>query len=209
MEDYSFFANGLIDLYEAGFNPKYLEKALVIAKTMISSFYDKNSGGFFQTGEGDADLIVRAKDGFDGALPSGNSVAALVCLRLAEFTTKEEFRTCAADTFLAFWEPITRQPSSFTEMLVGLEFLLDKPKEIVISGKKGSSETRTLISVIRNKFLPNSVLIFAEKEIESISPMVQDRLYESGSRTRVFVCSNFACKLPSSNEHELANALSD
>ena len=94
-------------------------------------------------------------------------------------------------------------------MLVGLEFLLDKPKEIVISGKKGSSETRTLISVIRNKFLPNSVLIFAEKKIENISPLVQDRLYESGSRTRVFVCSNFACKLPSSNEHELVNALND
>ena len=63
LEDYSFFANGLIDLYEAGFDPKYLEKAVAIAKTMISSFYDKNSGGFFQTGEGNADLIVRAKDG--------------------------------------------------------------------------------------------------------------------------------------------------
>ena len=89
-------------------------------------------------------------------------------------------------------------------MLVGFEFLLDKPKEIVISGKKGSSETMALISVIRNKFLPNSVLIFAEKEIESISPLAQDRLFEPGNKTRVFVCSNFACKLPSSNEHELS-----
>jgi uncharacterized protein YyaL (SSP411 family) len=209
LEDYSFFINSLIDLYEAGFDPKYLEKAVAISETMISSFYDKNSGGFFQTGEGNIDLIVRAKDGFDGALPSGNSVAALVCLRLAEITTKEELRTCATDTFLAFWEPITRQPSSFTEMLVGLEFLLDKPKEIVISGKKGSLETEALISVIRNKFLPNSVLIFAENEIENISPLTQDRLYQPGNKTRVFVCSNFSCKPPSSNQTELLNALKD
>jgi len=209
LEDYAFFANALIDLYEAGFDPKYLEKAIAIAKTMISDFYDKNFGGFYQTGERNSDLIVRAKDGFDGALPSGNSVAALVCLRLAEITTKEEYRTCATDTFLAFWEPITRQPASFTEMLVGLEFLLDKPKEIVISGSKESSETIALISIIRNKFLPNSVLIFADKKIENISPLVQDRLYDPGDKTRVFVCSNFSCKLPSSKEKELDEALND
>jgi len=209
LEDYAFFINGLIDLYEAGFTPAYLEKAIDFSKIMIRDFYDEKGGGFFQTRERSANLIVRAKDAFDGALPSGNSIAAQVCLRLAEITGNEDYRKRATDTFLSFWTGLTNQPASFSQMLVALQFALGSPKEIVISGQKGQAETDVLLDVIRSTFLPNSVIVFAEEETASISPLVIDRISSDNRPPTVYVCSNFSCKLPSKTEMELRQALSE
>ncbi len=209
LEDYAFFANGLIDLYEAGFNSSYLGRAIDISKTMIANYSDEKDGGFFQTMAGAAHLIVRVKDAFDGALPSGNSIASLVCLRLAEITADEDYRKKATDTLMAFWEAVTRQPASFTELIVALQFLLGRPKEIVISGQKGEPDTKALIKVIRSVFLPNSVLMFADEKMAVVSPLMQDRLPLPEAPPRVFVCSNFSCMLPSKTEIELRQALSE
>ncbi len=191
LEDYAFLVNGLLDLYEAGFNARYLEEAVILSKSMISHFFDEAGGGFYQT-KGTGDLIVHPKDAFDGALPSGNSVAALVCLRLAEITTDEKFRKCANETLLTFWEAVSRQPPSFTEMLVALQFLLGNPKEIVVSGKIEDPATKALVEVIRNHFLPHSVLIFADEKTAKLSPLVEDRLPSPENPPRVFVCSNYS-----------------
>jgi len=209
LEDYAFFANGLIDLYEASFEAKYLESAISIAKSMIDYYYDESGGGFYQTRADSSDLMVRAKDAFDGALPSGNSIAAIVCLRLMEMTTSEDFGNRARDTFLAFWEALIRQPASFTEMIVGLQFLLGKPKEIVISGQLESDDTKALLGVIRDQFLPYSVLLLADEMVSKVSPLVKDRLPAGKNPAKVFVCSNFTCKLPSKSEIELKKALND
>jgi uncharacterized protein len=208
LEDYAFLVNGLLDLYEAGFNARYLEEAVTLSKIMISNFFDETGGGFYQT-KGTGELIVRPKDAFDGALPSGNSLAALVCLRLAEITTEEIFRKCANDTLLAFWEAVSRQPPSFTQMLVALQFLLGKPKEIVVSGKSEDPDTKALVEVIRSRFLPQSILILADEKTGRLSPLVEGRLPSPGNPSRVFVCSNFSCKLPSKTEIELTQALSE
>jgi len=208
LEDYAFLINGLLDLYEAGFDAKYLEEAVTLSRIMISNFFDDKEGGFYQT-KVTGDLIIRPKDAFDGALPSGNSVAALVCLRLAEIVTDEKFRKCANDTLLAFWEAVSRQPPSFTEMLVALQFLLGTPKEIVVSGESDDPATKALVEVIHNHFLPHSVLILADEKTAGISPLVKDRLPTPGSPSRVFVCSNYSCKLPSKTEIELTQALSE
>ncbi|MDA4112031.1 MAG: thioredoxin domain-containing protein [Thaumarchaeota archaeon] len=209
LEDYSFLINGLLDLYESSFEPKYFDYALNLADTMVLDFYDKSFGGFFQTAKGSTDLIARAKDAYDGALPSGNSIAALVCLRLAEMTSKDEFRNLANDTILAFWDPISRQPSSFTEMLVALQFSVGKPKEIVVSGNQESAETQKLLKVIRNMFLPNSVVILADSRLEKLSPLLEHRLPIPGESPKVFVCSNFTCKLPAFTEDELEKSLAN
>jgi len=209
LEDYAFFINGLLDLYEADFEHSHLTRAIEFADEMGRDFRDDPGGGFFQTRENSAHLIVRAKDAFDGALPSGNSIAALVCLRLAEITGRENYKKWANDTFLSFWSGLTNQPASFSQMLVGLIFLLGSPKEIVISGQKGGAETESLLRVIRTTFLPNSVIVFAEEEISSISPLVTDRISGEDKSPIVYVCSNFSCKIPSKTEIELQKALSE
>lgn len=207
LEDYAFVINGLLDLYEANFDSEFLETALTLARTMISDFYDDRVGGFFLTRGKDPNLIVRPKDAFDGAIPSGNSIAALACLRLAEITSQDEFGTRASDTILSFWEAINRQPASFTQMLVALQFLMGPRKEIVISGMKEEPETKTLIRVIRDQFIPNSVIVLADKKTESLSPLVEGRISNANSAPKVYVCSNFSCKLPSKTVIELHEAL--
>ncbi len=94
-------------------------------------------------------------------------------------------------------------------MIVGVQFLLGKPKEIVVSGKLENENTKALLRVIRGQFLPNSVLLFASEETAKVTPLVQDRLSSRDSPARVFVCANFSCKLPSNSEIELKQALSD
>ena len=134
LEDYAYLGNSLIDLYESSFDSKYLRKAIEICDSMIAEFYDEKSGGFFEAAKDDL-LIARPKQAFDGAVPSGNSVAALFSLRVGEIRSEESYRKKAEGTFRAFWDSIERHPSSLTEMIVALDFFLHSPKEIVISGE--------------------------------------------------------------------------
>ena len=209
LEDYSFLINGLIDLYEASFEPRYLETAISLCDSMIAKFHDANGGGFFLTDANTKNLIVRPKDAYDGATPSGNSVAALVCSRLAEFTSRDDFRNASKDTFETFWNIMTNQPSSFTEMLVALQFYLAKTKEIVISGDPKSADTKNLLNALRSEFLPNSIVLLADKRLAGLTPLVKDRIPLDGEKTRAFVCTNFTCKLPSTTPEELLAALTE
>ena len=208
LEDYAFFINGLIDLYEASFEARYLEYALKLSDQMIMDFYDEKDSGFFMSPSDSGDLIVRAKEAQDGAIPSGNSMACLVLVRLAELTSNEEYRKRAEDTIAAFWASVEGHPTSHAFMLVALDFMLGKPREIVISGDKDSSELNDLMRTINGQYIPNSVLALAEKRVEKLIPMVEGRLPASGHRARVFVCSGYSCKLPSTTKEELTAALS-
>lgn len=207
LEDYAFFINGLLDLYEASFEPKYLIKAVDLCDSMITDFHDPN-GGFFLSRD-DKDLIVRAKDSYDGAIPSGNSISALVLARLSEFTGREDLQNLARETFDVFWSAIGNQPASFSQMLVALLFHLGKPKEIVVSGVSESKDTIELISAIRSQFLPNSVVVLADSRLDGITPLVQERLPVKEGGAKAYVCSNFTCKLPSSSKEDLMISLQE
>ncbi|MDG6908670.1 MAG: thioredoxin domain-containing protein, partial [Nitrososphaerota archaeon] len=204
LEDYSFLINGLIDLYEASFVPIYLKNAISICETMLENFQDNNGGGFFLTQSDSANLIVRAKDGYDGAMPSGNSMAAFVCSRLAEFTGRSDFRAAANDTFEAFSKSMREQPSSFTWMACALQFFLGDTKEVVISGNIESDDTAGFLRVLNLEFLHNCVIVYADKRLEDTSPLVEGRL---GGKSEVFVCSNYTCNFPSHTPEELISAL--
>jgi uncharacterized protein YyaL (SSP411 family) len=206
LEDYSFFANGLIDLYEASFDPKYLKSAISLCEAMLSDFEDTR-GALCLTRKDSKNLIVRVKEGYDGAIPSGNSIAALVLMRLAEICAREDFRNSARDIFETFQEPILAQPASFTQMLSALHFLVSGPKEIVVSGDLASKDTKELVGIIRSRFLPNSVFLFSSREIEDVTPLVHGRIGESGEVAKVFVCSNFTCSLPTSSKEQLIEML--
>ena len=207
LEDYSFFLNGLIDLFEASYEPKYLETAVTLCDSMLSRFRDMKKGGFFMTDDRTKNLIVRPKEAYDGATPSGNSVAALACAKLAEFTKRDDYREATKNVFETFWKVISNQPSSFTEMLVALQFFLGAKKEIVISGTREADDTKDLIKVLRSEFLPNSVSILADQRLDQVTPLVKERINKQGEQARAYVCSDFTCKTPVTTSKQLMEAL--
>ena len=207
LEDYAFFINGLVDVYEASFEAKYLEYSIQLCNQMICDFYDQKAGGFFMTRPDSEDLIARAKEADDGALPSGNSVAALVLMRLARLNSNEDYKQKAEGTIAAFWPSIENHPASHAFMLVALDFMLEKPKEIVISGERESPKMNELLREVYAQYLPNSVLALAEKQVENLIPMVEGRLSTVGQEPRIFVCSGYSCKLPSTSREELLASL--
>jgi uncharacterized protein YyaL (SSP411 family) len=207
LEDYAFFINALLDLYEAIFESKYLVQAVHLCETMIRQFYDSQELGFFMSQELTQDLFLRPKDAYDGALPSGNSSATLALLRLSEMTSRDDYRKKAQETFSAFWSAISNQPASHTFMMVALDFMLSKIKEIVLSGERNSTSLKEMIQVLFKRFLPSSVIIFAEPQVANLAPIVEGRISQEGEQSKVYVCSNHSCKLPSSTIEELLKAL--
>ncbi len=207
LEDYALFINGLIDLYEAIFEPRYLEQALTFCDEMIKDFYDIDNWGFFLTTQSSEDLIVRPKETYDGAIPSGNSAALFVLIRLAEMSSKDVYRNKAKETFRTFWKVLTNNPSSHTFMLVALDFMLGNPREIVLSGDRDSKSFKELINVLYQQYLPNSVIVLADSRIENLAPIVKGRILELGQPAKAYVCSNNTCKLPSATSVELLSSL--
>ncbi len=206
LEDYAFLIFGLIELYEASFDAGYLSKAVDLAKEMISSFEDARQGGFFMTDDKTRDLIVRPKDAYDGALPSGNAVAVLSLLRLARLTGNEEFRQSAEKSLDAFSPLIVERPTSYVFSLVAFDYLISKSQEIVLAGLRSSKEFLSMLQVVRNEFSPHSVLAYAEPGREALIPLIEGRILE-GNGAKAYVCTDYTCKLPSNTSEELKAAL--
>jgi hypothetical protein len=156
LEDYSFFADGLIALYQSTGELSWLEEARTLTERMMEEFWDNEEGGFFYTGKSHEELIVRSKDYFDNATPSGNSVAAEVLLHLGILTGNEEYGRKAVTLFRLLRDTMLRHPSAFGRLLGALDFYLSTPKEIVIIGERESPETKALLREVWGRYLPNS-----------------------------------------------------
>jgi uncharacterized protein YyaL (SSP411 family) len=209
LEDYAYFINGLLDLYEASFELNYLKSAIELGEAMISGFFDQKKGGLFEVLENSKDLIARPKEAFDGALPSPNSIATLALFRLGELTAREEFTNEAEATVKFFFPRIESQPSAFAFMLSALFFRLGSPKEIVFSGDKNSRRFNDLLQGVRSQFAPNSVVLFAEEKAKTLTPLVEGRVARPGDQPKVFVCTGKVCKLPVTEKEELLSELSN
>jgi uncharacterized protein YyaL (SSP411 family) len=170
LEDYAFLADGLFTLYEVSGELEWLEETLAIVNKMIEEFWDDQEGGFFYTGKSHEALIVRSKDYFDNATPSGNSVAAEVLLQLATLTDNEDYRRRAVSILRQIAEPMRRYPSGFGRSLCALDFHLGTPKEIAIIGDPELSETRALRQEVWSHYVPNKVLAHAV-QVESGSDL--------------------------------------
>jgi uncharacterized protein YyaL (SSP411 family) len=200
VEDYAFFTLGLCDLYEATFDPHYLREAKSLAQEMVRLFWDEAGGGFFITGHDAESLIVRPKEFYDGAVPSGNSVAALALARLAQLTMDKSLEDYARRTVEAASQPLSRYPSQFPEMLMALDFLLGPSREIVIAGDEDEALEKAVEEVYA-RFLPNKVVLFHPSEeedarkLQEIVPFLKNLLPRDG-RTTVYVCKNYVCELP-------------
>ena len=211
LDDYTFFTQGLLDLYETSFDLRDLKTAVRLAEKTIELFEDRQTGAFFSTAEGDPNLVIRIKDDYDGAEPSGNSVAALNLLRLAGMTDRADFRRPAERTLSAFEPRAAAAAVGVPQMLVAFEFSLAKPRQIVVAGGKSSPDTLELIKVLHAHFLPNRValLVDGRESRETLArwiPAIQGMAPLDG-KAAAYVCENYACKLPVSDPAQFGQLL--
>ena len=211
LDDYAFLIWGLIDLYEARFDPDILEEALALAENMQKRFLDAERGGFFFTPEGGEALIVRKKEFSDAAVPSGNSVAALDLLRLARLTGRSDLESVAAGVFRAVGGGVRRYPSAFTFLLAALDFALGPTREVVVAGAPDHPETQGLLRVLRSRFLPGKVVLLRPSSggtavLDRLAPYTQHHHPVDG-RAAAYVCVEQACRAPITDPQELAEAL--
>ncbi len=206
LDDYAMFAQALLDLYEAQFDPRILRLAIELTEGMRERFEDAEHGGFFSSPAGDANLVLRVKDDYDGAEPSGNSVALLNLLRLAQFTNRDDFRQSAARLLAAFEKRLSLAPSTLPQMLAACEFLLSHPRQIVIAGERGAPDTQALAQVAHARFQPNRVLLLNDAETVAGIPELA-AMTPVGGRAAAYVCRDYACQLPVSEPAALAELL--
>ena len=208
LEDYAFLSEGLLTLFETTGELRWLKEALPLTDRMIEEFWDDESGGFFFTGKSHESLIVRAKDYFDNATPSGNSVAAIVLLRLAALTGRDNYRNLATAVLREIGDQARRYPSGFGYALSAVDFLLSTPKEVAIIGND-PADIRPLLSETWRKYIPNKVVaagIGDASEGAELTPLLANRTLVNGSAT-AYVCEHFACKLPVTEVSALAAQL--
>lgn len=203
LEDYAFFVQGLIDLYESSFDEKYLGFAVKLTETMISDFYDEENSGFFDTSGKDKSILVRTKEDYDSAEPTGNSIAILNLMRLSFIADKPGWYDKAYGSILSFSGKLEKMPYAMPQMLVALEYALNKPKQIIIAGKDKDVTAEYMIREVYKRFLPNSVLVRIDPEKAKESLTFASKVVLKEPVTTAYVCENFACKLPVDSPEEL------
>lgn len=212
LEDYSYFIAGLIELYQASFDPYWLREADRLNQIMISQFWDPQNGGFFFTGKDYPELIVRSKSAYDGATPSGASMAIHVLLRLAILLNQPDLIEKAKTTFSLYDHAMKTAPSGSAQMLCGVDFLIDTPKEIAIVGNPLSEQTQEILKDIHRRFVPNKVVALLNpntedrQKIEELIPLLASKTSIDG-KTTIYVCQNYACQLPTTDVGDLDKLL--
>jgi len=212
LDDYAFTIWGLIELYEAGFTAGDLRSALDLQRVLTDRFRDPE-GGFFFTPDDGQELLTRLKEGYDGAVPSGNAVTLMNLIRLGRMTGDPLLEEEAATLSRAFAESIRRNPSAHAQWLVALEMLAAPSCEVVIVGRPEAGDTRELIGVVRRCRSPRPVLLLRpegemEPEIAAIAPFTRE-MRTIGGRAAAYVCSGFSCKRPVTDPKELAAILAE
>jgi uncharacterized protein YyaL (SSP411 family) len=207
LDDYAFLIWGLIELYEATFDTHYLKTALDLNGEMLRQFWDEKVGGFFFTPDDGETLIVRKKEIYDGAIPSGNAVAMLNLLRLSRLTADSSLEEHAVKVGRAFSKAVKQFPSGYTQFLSAVDFALGPSYEVVIAGKSEANDTKQMLRALRSAFIPNKVTLFRPAEIESpeidaLAPFVKYQGSLDGKAT-AYVCLNFACKLPTTEPDKM------
>ncbi len=202
IEDYANLADGLIELYQVSGERKYLSTAKALGDAMITEFWDEEGGGFFFTGNDHEELIVRNKDFFDNATPSGNSVAADVLLRLAKFYGEERYERFAVAALRIAATQIGRYPQGFGRALSAIEFHLSPVKEVVIVGERGSE----LETELWSRYRPATIAVLGTGAADAGLPLLEGRETVDG-RPAAYVCENFVCQRPVTDSSELRELL--
>jgi uncharacterized protein YyaL (SSP411 family) len=211
--DYAFLVWGLLELYQAGFDPKILKEAVNLNEMMLELFWDEKEGGFFLTPDDSELLLIRPKEIYDGALPSGNSVALSNLLRLERITANKDLGSKAKLLIQAFAGTLEEVPSGYTQFLASLYISLTPTTEIVIVGNPQTEDTRRMLSILGSNFLPDTVTLFKDSTednniLEELAPYTANYSALAGKAT-AYVCRNFSCKTPTTDPDQVINFLQD
>ncbi|MGH9582914.1 MAG: thioredoxin domain-containing protein [Bryobacteraceae bacterium] len=198
LDDYALLATALLDLFEAAFEPRYLQIACALARRTLDLFEDRESGGFFSSRKDSMGLVLRVKDDYDGAEPSGNSAATDLLLRLARITGDDAFRAAADRSLRAFTPKIKAQPLIAPGMLVAIDRSFAEPEQVVVRCAEIGSEVERILRERRARFAPYSLTIAvtddSAADLSRVAPFLGS--LERKGRITIYECGNFTCELP-------------
>jgi uncharacterized protein YyaL (SSP411 family) len=211
IDDYAFVIWGLIELYGATFETNYLKTALELNEDMLRHYWDEISSGLFFIPDDGETLIIRKKELYDGATPSGNSVAMLNLLKLSRLTGDPLLDGRAAEIGRAFSEQVRQFPSGYTQFLVSTDFAIGPSYEVVIVGHRGARDTIDMLRALNTRFIPNHVAIYRPSDqkfpnIDKIAGFVKNCVTMDGNAT-AYVCFDNACKMPTTDIKEMLSLL--
>jgi uncharacterized protein YyaL (SSP411 family) len=193
LEAYAFLLSGVIDLYEATLEPKHLDFAVELAEAMLAKFYDAENGGFWQSAADSNDLILRVKDDYDGAEPSGNSVATLSLLKLGAITGRKNFMEAAEKTLQLFAHRLQQFPQAMPFMLHALDFHLEEPRRVVIVGSNDSAKFQELLRAAHSVYQPDKIVLGNAGAVEEFAKTLPAK-----NEAMVYLCTGNSCQPPTS-----------
>ncbi len=212
LDDYAFLIWGIIELYESTFKPKYLRLGLELAEEMEEKFLDNKEGGFYFSSHDSEELLTRNKDGYDGAIPSGNSAAALDLVRLSRLSGDARLEDMAEETIRSFGVSISNSGAGFSWMLAALDYSLGPSFELVIAGSTSDEQTEKMFDALRAHYMPTKVVIYKpggkiDEEIAELAPYT--RYYDAvDGKATAHVCIEHNCKLPTNDVSKMIDLLS-
>jgi uncharacterized protein len=194
LESYAFYLSGVVELYEATLKPEHLDFAIALAEAMLTRFYDAENGGFWQSAGDARDLIFRVKDDYDGAEPSGNSVATLALLKLGATTGRRDFTGAAEKTLRLFAARLQNFPQAMPFMMHALDFSLEAPKRVVIAGEHHSPTFQELLRAAHSVYQPNKIVSGNTGAVEEFA-----RTLPATTGPVVYLCTGNSCQPPTNN----------
>jgi uncharacterized protein YyaL (SSP411 family) len=211
LDDYAFLNQGLLDLYEASFDVQLLSWSMRVQQTQDHLFWDAKQGGYFTTSGQDQSILLRTREAYDGVEPSPNSVAAMNLLRLWQITDQQQYRDKADKTLVTFGSGLDQRPEAMPYMMSALGFSLAKPRQIVIAGVPGAEDTRALLRLVWQRYLPNRVLLLVDgaegqKQLARWVPSLATVTRKQG-RATAYICENYVCNLPTADPPTVARLL--
>jgi len=207
LEDYAYLAEALIDLYEAGASERYLHEAVSLAERILEDFSDREHGGFFTTAVDHESLILRSREGPDGATPSGNAVASAALARLSFHFNRDDFREAATHAIRAYGDQISQIPRGYAKSLLVIDLLLNGPIELALVGQIGESGYEELRTAVHQNFIPNRIIAHQnEEDAETTHPLLSGKTRIEG-KAALYLCRNFACEAPITNPQSVTSAI--
>jgi uncharacterized protein YyaL (SSP411 family) len=207
LQDYSFLVWGLIELYQTTFDIMWLDKAVVLTKEMLERFWDHDLGFFHISPKEGEDMIFQKMESYDGAIPSGNSVAFLDLVMISRMTGDIGIEEIARKLAQTYSGRVIDNPMAFTLFLIGLDMVLEPSSEVVIVGDAMSDDIGEMISAIRSEYLPEAiVMIKSDDSLPRIAPFTEFMIAKEGE-TQAYVCSGRACRAPTSSLDEMLRSI--
>ncbi|MBI1879586.1 MAG: thioredoxin domain-containing protein, partial [Chloroflexi bacterium] len=203
LEDYAFYADSLLALYQTTFNPRWFQTARALMDVVLDHFQDEANGGFFDTADDHEQLVTRPKNLQDNATPCGNSMAVRTLLMLAAYTGQARYESPAINALTSLQGPMSQYPGAFAHWLGALEFAIAPPKEIAIIGQIDGEDTKRLMQTVLLPYRPNQVIaLISEGETAGHPELVENRPMQKRQAT-AYVCQNFTCKQPVTTVEDL------